>query len=147
MVKNKDLYDFSEYPKDHPLYDETNKKVIGKMKDETNSKPIIEFVGLRPKMYSVLLEKDKNKATAKGVKKSAMKNIKHKDYKRCIFSNAIEDQQQKVSFNLIRSENHIINTINVNKVGLSCLDTKRYVLNNNVNTYAHGHYKINDLIN
>ena len=146
MKKDKDLYDFSEYPKDHPLYDESNKKVIGKMKDETNSKPIQEFIGLRSKMYSVLLSKDKNKATAKGVKKSCMKNIKHKDYKRCIFSNAKEDRQQKVSFNLIRSENHIINTINVNKVGLACLDNKRYVLDNNVDTLAYGHYKINDLI-
>ena len=28
------MTDFSDYPKDHPLCDETNKKVIGKMKDE-----------------------------------------------------------------------------------------------------------------
>jgi hypothetical protein len=49
MSDNKDLYDFSEYPKNHSLYDETNKKVIGKFKCETNGKIISEFVGIRSK--------------------------------------------------------------------------------------------------
>jgi hypothetical protein len=30
------IWDFSDYLKDHPLYDESNKKVIGKFKDELN---------------------------------------------------------------------------------------------------------------
>ena len=42
-------YDTSDYPTDHPLYSLTNKKIIGKMKDELNGKPIEEYVGLRPK--------------------------------------------------------------------------------------------------
>ena len=29
-----DLFDFSNYPKDSKFFDETNEKVIGKMKDE-----------------------------------------------------------------------------------------------------------------
>ena len=143
MKKESNLYDFSEYPNDHSNYDPTNKKVIGKFKDETNGKPIIEFLGLRSKMYSILLDKNKNKATAKGIKKSCMKNIKHDDYKRCLLSNSYDDKKQKVSFNLIRSENHIINTININKVGLWCYDNKRFVLDNNIDTLAYGHYKIN----
>jgi cellobiose-specific phosphotransferase system component IIA len=147
MEKESHLYDFSEYEKDHPNYDETNKKVIGKFKDETNGRPILEFVGLRSKMYSILLdkEKNKNKATAKGIKKACMKNIKHNDYKRCLLSNSYEDKKQMVSFNLIRSENHIINTINVNKVGLCCYETKRFVLDDNIRTFAHGHYNIRNL--
>jgi hypothetical protein len=36
MYDNKHLYDLSDYPKDHFLYDTTNKKVIAKMKDELN---------------------------------------------------------------------------------------------------------------
>ena len=35
MAKQKHLYDFSDYPKNHHLYDECNKKVIGKFKDES----------------------------------------------------------------------------------------------------------------
>jgi len=40
MEGQKDLYDTSDYPKEHPLYSEVNKKVLGKMSDEMNGKPI-----------------------------------------------------------------------------------------------------------
>lgn len=40
MAYDKELFDFSEYPKSHPLFRITNKKVIGKMKDEKASIPI-----------------------------------------------------------------------------------------------------------
>lgn len=35
MIQNKELFDTSNYPQNHFLYSETNKKVVGKMKDET----------------------------------------------------------------------------------------------------------------
>ena len=41
--------DFSEYSLDHPLYDTSNRKALGFFKDELNSVPMREFVGLRPK--------------------------------------------------------------------------------------------------
>ena len=40
----KDLFDFSNYPKDSMLYDLTNMNKIGKMKDESEGKINIEFV-------------------------------------------------------------------------------------------------------
>ena len=49
-----DYFDTSEYPADHFLYNTRNKKVFWKMKDETYGVPTEEFVGLRPKMYSIL---------------------------------------------------------------------------------------------
>ena len=52
MLENKNLYDFSDYPINHPNYDITNKKVLMKYKDELKSKIITEFIGLKPKMYS-----------------------------------------------------------------------------------------------
>ena len=54
MAEDADLFDTSDYPKDHFLHSETNKKVLGKMKDECAGIPIEEFVGLRPKMYSMV---------------------------------------------------------------------------------------------
>ena len=54
IKSNKNLYDTSDYPKEHPLYSDVNKKVLGKMKDECNGAPIAECVFLRPKMYSIL---------------------------------------------------------------------------------------------
>ena len=69
IEKNKDLYDTSDYAKEHPLYSNINKKVLGKMKDECNGTLIVECVCLRPKMYSILKADEKNIKKAKGVKK------------------------------------------------------------------------------
>ena len=65
--KWKILFDFSNYPKDSKFFDETNKKVIGKMKDESEGKIIDEFVGLKSKMYSMKNIDGKESNTAKGV--------------------------------------------------------------------------------
>ena len=55
MKTDGSLYDMSNF--DHPatkhFYDKSNKKVVGKFKDETDGMPIREYVGLRPKMYSL----------------------------------------------------------------------------------------------
>ena len=53
FYKWQDLFDFSNYSKDSKIFNETNKKVIGKMKDEFGGVIIIEFVGLKSKMYSM----------------------------------------------------------------------------------------------
>jgi len=70
---NKNLYDTSDYPKEHPLHSNTNKNVLGKMKDECAGAPIAECVCLRPKMYSVLKADEKNIKKAKGAKKNVVK--------------------------------------------------------------------------
>ena len=41
------------YSKDSKFFNETNKKVFGKMKDEFGGVIITEFVGLKSKVYSV----------------------------------------------------------------------------------------------
>ena len=43
---DKDRFDNSDYPESSPYFDKTNKKVIGKFKDEAAGIPITEFVGL-----------------------------------------------------------------------------------------------------
>ena len=48
----KDQFDFSEYPKDHPLYSTDNMKVVGKFKDECMGQLMLNFTGLRPRFYS-----------------------------------------------------------------------------------------------
>ena len=49
---DKDKFDNSDYLESSPYFDKTNKKVIGKFKDEAASIPISEFIGVRSKMYS-----------------------------------------------------------------------------------------------
>ena len=53
FFKQKDLFDFSNYSKDSKFFNETNKKVIGKMKDKFGGVIVNEFVGLKSKMYSI----------------------------------------------------------------------------------------------
>ena len=67
FFKWKDLFDFSNYSKDSKFFNETNKKVIGKMKDEFGGVIVIEFVGLKSKMYSMKKIDGKESNTAKGV--------------------------------------------------------------------------------
>ena len=67
FFKWKDLFDFSNYSKDSKFFDETNKKVIDKMKDESEGKITNEFVASKSKMYSMKNIDDKESNTAKGV--------------------------------------------------------------------------------
>ena len=65
--KDKHLFDFSGYSKDSIYYDDSNKTVLVKMKDEFSGVKIHEFVGLKSKMYSLIACNDKEVNKAKGV--------------------------------------------------------------------------------
>ena len=67
---DKDKFDNSDYSQDSQYFNRTNKKVLGKFKDEAAGIPITEFVGLRSKMYSYMKDNDKGGKTAKGIKKN-----------------------------------------------------------------------------
>ena len=102
---DKDKFDNSDYPKNSPYYDESNKKVIGKFKDEACGVPIISFVGLKSKMYSYIKNEEKGGKTAKGIKKNVIKNnIKHEDYKNVLVNN----EQLHHKMKTIRSQNTIL---------------------------------------
>ena len=58
---NKKMFDFSTYSTKSKYYDNPNKLVIRKMKDETGGVAIEEFVGLKPKMYSFLVDNNEHK--------------------------------------------------------------------------------------
>merc|ERR1712115_233547 len=62
-IKDPEWFEISNFPKDHPNYDMTNKMVPGKFKDECPNNTILEFVGLRSKMYSILPLEGEKKAT------------------------------------------------------------------------------------
>ena len=53
FFKRQNLFDFSNFSKDLKFCNETNKKVVGKMKDEFGGVIVEEFVGLKSKMYSM----------------------------------------------------------------------------------------------
>ena len=53
FVSGKIYLTFSNYSKDSKFFNETDKKVIGKMKDEFGGVVIIGFVGLKSTLSSV----------------------------------------------------------------------------------------------
>ena len=136
---DKDKFDNSDYPESSPYFNKTNKKVIGKFKDEAAGVPICEFVGLRSKMYSYIKDDNKGGKTAKGIKKNIIKNnITHENYKYILFN----DEQMYHKMKTIRSENHELNSYEINKVSLSCFDDKRYIHKDGKTSYAYGHKNI-----
>ena len=137
MAKHADLYDTSNYPADHPLFSNINKKVIGKMKDELGGKMMTEFIGIRPKMYSYAGEDSGRRA--KGVRKSVLrKTITHDDYRTCLLEKKIYTRDMPG----LRSYKHTIHGETIHKVALAPLDTKRYILEDGITTLAFGHKDI-----
>ena len=137
MSQNLDDYDTSNYSPGHPLFSNTNKKIIGKFKDELGGKQMTEFIGIRPKMYSYIGE-DSGKR-AKGVKKSVLcKTITHEDYKKCLLNREVFHRDMPG----LRSRAHTIYGETVHKVALAPLDTKRYILPDGISTLAFGHVDI-----
>ena len=98
-----------------------------------------EFVGLRSKMYSYIMEDGKGGMTTKGIKKNVIKkDIMHEDYKNTL----LNEEQMRHKLRTIRSVKHKLQSLEINKISLSCFDDKRYILNDGINSYAYGHYKI-----
>ena len=65
----------NNYPENSKFYDKTNKKIIGKFKDEAAGEIFTQFIGLRSKMYSYVKQSNENCKTAKGIKKIVIKRI------------------------------------------------------------------------
>ena len=139
-----DEMDFSGYDKNHKCYDASNKKVLGKFKDEVDGKIIAGFIGLRPKCYAFKIQGDDTEyKKCKGTSKNTVKRkIKYDDYNKVLETNEVIYR----SFNSIRSKNHKIFSINTTKVSLNSYENKRYWTTSE-DSLAYGHYKINYLKN
>ena len=82
-------------------------------------KIITEFVVLRPKAYSYLVDDGKNHKKAKGTKKCVIKQkLIFPNFKDCLFNNKnVYKSQQR-----FKSYNHDVYTEEVNKIALSSND-------------------------
>jgi hypothetical protein len=138
MLTDIALYDTSNYPVDHPLFSELNKKKPGVMKDELGGKPAHTFIGLKSKLYALSFDKQWKKV-GKGVKKSVLQNIvTPAHYNQCLNDHTYFSFEQTA----IRSFKHTIYNIVQNKLSLSTMDCKRYICDDGIRTLAYGHYKI-----
>ena len=114
------------------------------MKDEAAGKPILEFIGLRPKMYSFMIAQDKldptnlkEKHVAKGIQRAVIANLRHEDYRAQLDTPAENTQINR----RIGTQLHQLYTFATHKRGLCAYDDKRYMVDN-VNTLAYGHHRI-----
>ena len=82
------IFNTSNYEVNRPLRTGKNKKVIGFMKDELGGKIMTEFVALRAKTYSYLMNDYIEVKKAKETKKFVIKRmLKFSDYRYCLFNN------------------------------------------------------------
>jgi hypothetical protein len=132
------MIDTSNYLPDHPAYSEVNKKVLGKMKDETAGVPIKEFVGLRAKLYSFRTREHEEKKAKGVVKRVIQKKIQFDDYKKVLFERCTIYRSMEV----FTAKMHQVYTERMNKVALSGEDDKRIVQDDRIHTLAYGHYKV-----
>ena len=140
-------FDTNDFPADHPAVLNgmpivlENKKKIGLMKDECGGLIMTEFVALKPKLYSFLLEANEKimeKQKAKGVKKCMIKkSLRHANFVKCLMTG--KNQMRKQT--LFRSREHYLFTENMTKIALSAADDKRIVLENGIDTLALGHWR------
>lgn len=140
-----DEFDFSKYPKDHPQYNSVNDKVLGKFKLEFMEDDIIEFVGLKPKCYSLLLKSGEQEKRAKGVCKEVMEkeSMKHQAYRDCLKIDTYEPNIE--TMHGIRSKNQVLYTEEYHKKTLSPNDTKIYIMPDGIHTLPYGHYLIEQM--
>ena len=134
FFKHKHLFDFSNYQEDSKFFDLEKlliKKVIGKMKDESEGKNIGEFAGLKTKMYSMKKIDGKESNTAKGVNVATEFN----EFWDTLFKKRIIRQKMR----RIQGQNPKKGTYEINKKSLSVFDDKRFVLNDGIHTLAYFH--------
>ena len=123
---DKEMFDFSNCSTKSKYYDNSNKLVVGKMKDETAGAAIEEFVGLKPKICSYLVDDDGDHKKAKDANKNVVGAISHNEYKGVL----LNKKCFRHLMNGIQSKDHRIGTYEINKISLSCFDDKIYIQSN-----------------
>ena len=101
-------FDFSDDPLHSKFFDPVNKNVTGKMKDEFKGKIISELVGLKSKMYSLIIVEYEELTKAKGVNK----RIRHKEFVDVLFNKKLIRHSMKI----ILSKLHRLGTYDVCKI-------------------------------
>ena len=155
-IQHDDIYEWIKNNKQHfdlsdsirpDMKDNTNKKVLGKFKDEMNTLLTKEFLALNPKVYSIIHQDmkttgeiiEKNKKTLKGVSKVVVKKeISHKDYQE-----VLQDNKPKTRIvTSIRSFNHQLYTFKQSKVALTSFYDKEVMIDS-INCHPFGYIKNN----
>ena len=132
---DKEIFDFSSYSTKSKYYDNSNKLIIGKMKDGTGDVEIEEFAGLKSKIYSFLIDDNSVHKKAKGVNRNDVTTISYNKYKDALLNHKCI----RHSMNRIQSKDHRIGAHEINKISSSCFDDEIYFQNNEYDGLALGY--------
>ena len=161
MIDHKELYDFSNYPKEHRLrkavgedFIEKNKAVIGLFKDESGGRYGEEYAGVRSKAYSFytlpeIYGSKKGEITevrkAKGIKKSIVKkDLHHRLYVSCVLEGK-EDIPRTGYF--LRSDRHRMYQVRQTKRSINPLDTKLWLTQDRADALPYGDVLLTNNVN
>ena len=116
FTNDKDMSDFNIYSTIYSnkskYYDNSSKLVVDKMKDETAGVAIEEFFELKPKMYSYLVDGNREDKKTKGINKSIVAMIiSPNEYQDVLLSKKC----LRYSRNRIQSKDHRIRTYEISK--------------------------------
>lgn len=139
MKLNLDHFDTSNFKPNNIHNIPVNKSIIGKMKDEYAGNIIKSFYGTSAKAYCIQLADFVDKK-AKGVNKAAI----NKQLEISHYQNIVEGNVHSVycTMYMFKSIKHNIYTELVRKLALNCIDDKRFIIPDSVNTLAWGHKNI-----
>ena len=130
----KEIMDFSNFPKNHPFYNECHKKVPGYLKDEYPMDTIHECVAVKSKCYYL---KFWNNATqvCKGISKHVSNNFPIEFYLSCVYTPNAKIRETMFS---IRSKSHTVSTMAITKFCMTSGDDKRFQTCH-LHSVAYGH--------
>ena len=95
---------------------------------------MIEFVGLKAKMYAYLMDDDSKHKRAKGTKNFVIKRrLMFENYIDCLFNNKIILQSQQ----RFKSDHHNVYNEQINKIALSSNDDKRLQTFDKITAYPY----------
>ena len=83
---DEEMFDFSNYSTTFKYYDNSNKLVLGKMKDKSVAVAIEEFVGLKPKICLYMVDDNSEHIKAKVVNKNVVAIISYNEYKKVLLN-------------------------------------------------------------
>ena len=148
-------FDFSNLPKSHELFDDSNRARLFRFKEELGLKPILRYVGLASKVYCLQIAcchsfttccrcsdqdesnqkemKFSEKLVCKGSSKFSMNNITFNDYFSCLN----EQIPKHVQDYRIVSKKQILTTNYIQKMAFSGFDDKRYLLDCGIHSYPY----------
>ena len=77
---------------------------------------------------------------AKGIQKHYVKRGKSQTVSGCHQTRS--ERYSRAKFRNFKSTNHVVNTLEINKLCLSAFDDKRYMLKDGIQTLSYGHYSL-----